>query len=284
LPSSSQIGRIVLAFAASNSQMVYAGICGTFNFNNTQMIGIYRSTDNGQTWAQMSAGGVNHYASQGWYDMALAVVPADPTMILSAGLDVNRSSNSGASWTRISYWNDNFGDPQYVHADHHEIRFHPTHPNEVWEVTDGGIFKSTNLGTTWQEKNNGFVTFQYYAMGNATLDTVATYGGTQDNGTFRYAGSPNFEEMFGGDGGYCVVDPTRDNTIYVEYQNGNRYRSDDGGLNWNSINNGISGNGYWVTPMTLDPFNHLVLYTTTQDGTVWKSTNQGRSGTWQQLG
>jgi hypothetical protein len=284
LPSVSNMGRTVIAFQPSNSQIVWAGVCGTFSLNSSQMLGIYRSLDNGQSWTQMSPDSMNHYASQGWYDMAIAAKPGAPNVVFSAGLDINRSDNSGGDWTQLTEWWRSFGEARYVHADHHEIVFHPTHPNELWEVTDGGIFKSTDNGLSWNERNNGFVTFQYYAMGNATLDTALAYGGTQDNGTFCYHGDPNQQETYGGDGGYCLVDPTDDSTIYVEYQNGNRYRSDDGGRNFHEINRGITGNGAWVTPMTLDPFAHLTIYTTTTNGSVWKSTNQGRGGLWGRVG
>ena len=284
LPAQSNIGRIVVAFYPGNSQLAYAGICGTWASNNSQMIGIFRSMDNGVTWTQMSTTGTNHYSSQGWYDMALAVKPDQPNTVLSAGLDTWRSTNSGLAWTQSSHWDHSFGDPTYVHADHHEIVYHPTNPNEVWQVTDGGIFKSTNDGTSWTEMNNGFVTLQYYAMGNATLDTSLAYGGTQDNGTFCYSGSQTFSEVYGGDGGYAVVDYTNNNTIYAESQNGHRGRSDDGGNNWNDINPGITGDGAWVCPMVLDPFNHLTIYTTTTNGKVWRSLNQGRNSSWDSVG
>ncbi len=284
LPSSNNIGRVVIAFYPANPQLVYAGICGSFSYNGSQMIGIYRSLDNGLTWTQMSQNGTNHYASQGWYDMALAVNPEDGNMIFSAGLDCYRSINSGGIFTQLTRWWQDFGRPDYVHADQHELVFHPTNSGELWDVTDGGIFRSTNLGTSWTEMSNGFITFQYYAMGNATLDTALAYGGTQDNGTFRYGGSSDHEAIYGGDGGYCVVDYTDNNTIYVEYQNGNRSRSDNGGQTFHDINGGIDGNGAWVTPMVLDPFDHLTIYTTTTNGKVWKSPNQGRNNNWQTVG
>ena len=284
LPSASLIGRTVIAFSPANSQIVWAGICGTFSGNGSQMLGIWRSLDNGQSWTLMSPAGINHYNFQGWYDMAIVAKPGQPNVVFSAGLDIYRSDNSGGAWTQLSEWWRSFGEPRYVHADHHEIVFHPTHPNELWEVTDGGIFKSTDNGLSWTERNNGFVTFQYYAMGNATLDTALAYGGTQDNGTFRYHADPNQQMVYGGDGGYCLVDPTTNNTIYVEYQYGNRYRSDNGGQSFHEINPGINGSGAWVTPMALDPFNHLTIYTTTTNGSVWKSTDQGRDSQWVQVG
>jgi hypothetical protein len=215
--------------------------------------------------------------------MAIAVKPDNSATVFSAGLDLWRSTNSGFQWSRRTHWDYNFGHPQYAHADHHEIVFHPENPDELWNVSDGGIFKSTDNGETWQEMSNGYNTFQYYAMGNATLDTALAYAGAQDNGTTRYEGDPDWDAVFGGDGGYCVVDYSDDNTVYVEYQNGNRYRSDDGAQNWDEINPGITGNGAWVTPMVLDPFDHLTIYTTTT-GAVWKSSNQGRFSDWENIG
>ncbi|MBU1920437.1 T9SS type A sorting domain-containing protein, partial [bacterium] len=202
----------------------------------------------------------------------------------SSGLDLYRSWNSGMFWDQQTHWEYPFGHPDFVHADHHEIVFHPDNPDEVWAVTDGGIFRSTDEGENWTEMNQGYNTYQYYAMGNATLDTMLAYGGTQDNGTSRYNGNPNWNEVFGGDGGYCVVDYTDDDVVYVEYQYGNRYRSDDGGFTFTSINAGIGGTGAWVTPMILDPFEHNTIYTTTTNGGVWESRTRGDFSNWENIG
>lgn len=287
LPNPTIIGRIVLSFAPSNSLVVYAGISGDFDFNGSEMIGVYRSADNGQTWERMSQDGeTSHYASQGWYDMALAVDPDDPLTVFNAGLDIYRTVNGGESWSQRSWWWHAYGEPSFAHADHHELIFHPENSDELWDVSDGGIFVSYDNGQTWNEKNLGYNTFQFYAMGNATLDTVFALGGTQDNGTTRYSGSGDWESEFGGDGGYCVIDYTNNNTFYVEYQNGNRYRTDDGGSNFAEINPGIIGGGPWVTPIVQDPFAPNTIYTTTNSSgaSVWMSTNQGRNSSWVNIG
>jgi photosystem II stability/assembly factor-like uncharacterized protein len=287
LPSSAIIGRIVLSFYPSNSLVVYAGVSGDFDFNGSQMIGIYLSTDNGHTWEQMSQDGEeSHYASQGWYDMAIAVDPDNPSTVFNAGLDVYRSTNNGESWSKRTWWWHSFGEPTFSHADHHELIFHPTHSDELWDVNDGGIFVSYDNGETWNEKNNGYNTYQYYAMGNATVDTAFALGGSQDNGTSEYDGDGNWDMVFGGDGGYCVIDYTNTNTYYVEYQNGNRFRTDNRGASFSEINPGISGSGPWVTPIVQDPFAPNTIYTTTSSGgsAVWMSPNQGRNSNWINIG
>jgi photosystem II stability/assembly factor-like uncharacterized protein len=289
LPSATQFGRAVLTFYPSNTQIVYAGICGTFNHNNSQMLGVYRSIDNGQNWTRMSRDTDNHYSQQGWYDMAIAVKPDNSAIVFSSGLDLYKTVNSGNLWARKSRWDLPYGNPDFVHADHHGIYFHPDNSDEVWAVTDGGVFRSIDLGENWVEKNNGYNTFQYYAMGTATIDTALAYGGAQDNGSSKFSGSPNWDDVFGGDGGYCVVDYTRDNTVYVEWQGGNRSRSDNGGQTFSEINNGIDGGGAWVTPMILDPFDPDVIITTTNgsgggESRVWRSPSQGRASDWQTVG
>ena len=287
LPNSSIIGRIVFDFFRENSLVVYAGVSGDFEFNGSEMIGVYQSLDNGQTWERMSNDDEpSHYASQGWYDMAIAVDPDDAATVLNAGLDIYRTNNGGVSWSQRSWWWHSFGEPTFSHADHHELVFHPVNPDEVWAVNDGGVFASYDNGGTWNEKNIGYNTYQYYAMGNATLDTLLAYGGTQDNGTSEYDGDGDWDMVFGGDGGYCVVDYTNDDVVYVEYQNGNRFRTDNGCQSFSEINPGITGSGPWVTPMVQDPFAPNTIYTTTNGGGggVWMSPNQGRNGNWTSLG
>lgn len=285
LPPATQAGRYVLSIFPENPLVVYCGISGTFDYNGAEMIGIFRSLDNGVTWEQTSdVNEESHYASQGWYDMAMAVDPDDPATVFNAGLDIYRSTTGGESWSQRSWWFHSFGEPTFSHADHHELIFHPEHGNEIWNVNDGGIFVSYDNGNSWNEKNIDYNTYQYYAMGNATLDTALAYGGAQDNGTTRYDGDGDWDEVFGGDGGYCVVDYTNDNRVYVEYQNGNRFRTDNGGWDWSDINDGIDGNGPWVTPMVQDPFAPNTIYTTTEGGgaSVWMSTNRGNG--WTNLG
>lgn len=285
LPGAQQAGRFVIGFCAGNPLVVYCGVSGTFNYNGSEMIGIYRSVDNGVNWERMSSEDEgSHYVSQGWYDMAIAVNPNDAAMALNAGLDIYRTTDGGSVWEQKSWWFHEYGAPTFSHADHHELLYHPTHPNEVWNVNDGGIFVSYDNGDVWHEKNTDFATYQYYAMGNATLDTALAYGGTQDNGTSRYDGDNVWDLVFGGDGGYCVIDYSNDNRVYVEYQNGNRFRTDNAGGSWTDINGGISGDGPWVTPMVQDPFTPNTIYTTTNSGpaSVWMSTNRGNG--WTNLG
>ncbi len=271
LPSSSTQGRQALAISPSSPTTVYVGISKTLS-GGAGLLGVYRTTDAGASWS-LRASTPNFYGGQGWYNNVLAVHPTDPNTIYASGIDLYKSSNGGSSWTQLTYWYYSPGHSQYAHADHHALAFHPSNPNTVYAGTDGGLFRSTNGGTSWTGLNNGLATFQFYAMGNSLLAPSECFGGTQDNGTNKYTGSTSWSEVYGGDGGYCVVDYTNPNIVYAETQMGSHVKSTNGGVSWYSIQTGISGYGAWVTPVVMEPTNPQVLYTATRK--VYKTTNGG---------
>ncbi len=163
----------------------------------------------------------------------------------------------------MTVWSYPEGNSQYAHADHHALAYKPGDPNTIILGTDGGLFKSTNGGTSWTGLNNGLITYQYYAICNDNLLPTVAYGGTQDNGTNKYNNSNTHTRVLGGDGGYCNVDFTNSNTVYGTTQRGNHYKSTNGGSSFSSIQSGITGAGAWVTPRVMDYSNANILYTGT---------------------
>ncbi|MBK8130922.1 MAG: T9SS type A sorting domain-containing protein [bacterium] len=275
LPSGSNHGRVDLAISPSSPSTVYAGISQTIS-NGAGLYGIYKTTNSGGTWT-VQATTPNMYSGQGWYNLVIAVHPTDPNQVWSSGLDAYKSTNGGVAWTRMTFWSYSEGNAQYAHADHHALAYMPGNPNTLIVGTDGGLFKSTNGGTSWVGLNNGLVTYQYYAICNDNLQADVAYGGTQDNGTNKYNNSNTHTRPLGGDGGYCNVDFTNSSNVYGTTQRGNHYKSTNGGSSFTSIQNGISGQGAWVTPRVMDPTNANILYTGTN--LVYKTTNGGASWT-----
>ncbi len=287
-------GRMTLAWSASDSNVVYAGVSGTFGHNYTQMLGVYRSTDGGQTWYLTTEPDDNHYGGQGWFALALAVDPRNSSCAVSAGLTIFRTVSGIPRWEEMTFsssrwhWPGPFVNPpeSWVHADVHELVFHPSHANEIWAATDGGIFRSLDLGNSWQAMNNGFSTFQFYGISNSPTNPLLCYGGTQDNGTYRWHGETEWYKILDADGGQCRVDPQRDSTVYYEMQYGEQFRSDDRGLTRTRLD-GPLGSRQWVTPIVLDPFDPNTIYSTTNRGDfedpnargarVWVSHDRGDS-------
>ncbi len=263
LPTSN-FGRTSLSISPSDPSVVYAGITdGT----NSRIIGLYKSSDGGLTWTQMST--TNYVGSQGWYDNVVAVHPSDPATLYAAGFDIHKSSTSGASLPAISSGS--------VHVDHHAIAFDPSDPQTVYFGSDGGMYKTTNSGTTFINLNKGFVTTQFYpGFANAADDSTIALGGLQDNGTLRYNGTGTWTPVWGGDGGWCAIDQTDNNTMYAETQYGRIVRSYSGGGSFSGVTLGLPGSqSSWnfIPPFVLSPSDPQVLYAGSR--TVYKTTNRG---------
>lgn len=86
----------------SNANVIYA--CtgeGFFNFDAVRGLGIFKSTDNGNTWAQMTS--TNPTTAGGdWLNVnRLAINPTNPQIMLAAtNGGAYRSADGGASWIR----------------------------------------------------------------------------------------------------------------------------------------------------------------------------------------
>jgi photosystem II stability/assembly factor-like uncharacterized protein len=166
-----------------------------------------------------------------------------------------------------------------VHAAQHAIAFHPTNPQVVYVGSDGGIFKSTNAGVTWSGKNGGFVTTQFYAgFAGGYAGSGLAVGGLQDNGTVKYTGSPSWSKIFGGDGGWCAVDPRDEAVIYEEYVYLNMYKSYDGGDSWEEIHPGVSSEANFIAPFVISESNPDILYAGTRG--VQRSVDGGYTWTY----
>ena len=143
------------------------------------------------------------------------------------------------------------------------MAFHPVDPNISILGNDGGMNISTNAGVSWGPHIQIPAT-QFYEIGLDASNSLAAYGGTQDNGTNRTldGGLDNWQHIFGGDGFYVIVDFTDPDIIYAESQNGGLGKSTDGGNNFFDATNGISGSEptNWSTPVIMDPNANLILY------------------------
>ncbi len=284
LPTSN-FGRTSLALSPSSPGTVYAGIA---NASTSQIIGLYRTTNAGTSWTQMTS--TNYVSSQGWYDNVIAVHPTSASTVLCAGLDIYKSTNSGTTLSIKSFWYQGYdnvvpaggpeGPPTYAHADHHAITYHPTNPNIVYFGCDGGIFVSTDGGETFDGRNGGFATTQFYnGLSNAETDESIALGGLQDNGTVKYTGNLSWDKTYGGDGGWCAIDPTNADVMYEEYVYLAISKTTNGGASWFGSTTGLatgSANANFIAPFVISPSNSNILYGGAK--VVYKTTNAG--GNW----
>lgn len=262
---SNGIRRMEIAVTPDDSTYVYA--LGTNSNNGLE--GVYRSTDTGLTWTKRTTTNSPNLlgwstvgsdsGGQGWYDLALAVDPNDKDLIYTGGVNVWRSNSGGSTWTLSGHWFGG-GNAAYVHADVHDLHFTPD--GRLYAGTDGGVYRRPATNNNWVSLNDGMNISQYYRISGDGNDTTLLLAGAQDNGTHRL-NNGTWDDILGGDGMDCAVNPKNSSVVYASSQYGNFRKSTNRGSNFNAsfgLPNSVRGSGAWVTPIRIDPIHPDTLY------------------------
>lgn len=270
LPNHEGVGRIGLAIAKSNPEVLYAFYdqqpVGSYSF-----LGIFKTTDGGLNWSQTNDNNIGDMNSSfGWYFGQIRVDPSDENIVYALGVALCRTENGGETWQIIA----DYGNMDEIHVDHHAMIIDEV-TGRIIEGNDGGLYTSDDYGNNWDKIDNIPLT-QFYAIEMDFLNPERIYGGTQDNSTIRTltGALDDWQIILGGDGFYCKVDHTNSDIIFAESQWGNLYRSTNGG-NWFDY---IAGQmeydrKNWSSPLAMHPIDPAILYFGTYR--VWKTTNSG---------
>ncbi len=171
-----------------------------------------------------------------------------------------------ASWT-------GFGAP-YIHADiHHLIYLNST---SYFAADDGGVNKTSNSGSNWNDLSNGLEVAEQYSIGLSASSATTWITGWQDNGT-NVATGATWAEDLGGDGMTCFIDNTNNNNLYGETYEGGFNYSSNAGATFNSIGIATGETAAWNTPWLQDPKASKTLFAGYEN--IWRSTNRGTSWT-----
>ena len=178
----------------------------------------------------------------------------------------------------ICYFVYNKSGAPVAHADKHALAFQNS--TTLFEGNDGGIYKTTNGGTSWSDLTDGMVISQLYRIGVSQTSSNIVLTGLQDNGSKLFNGG-SWSDVKGGDGMECIVDYTNNNYMFATYVRGQISRRTNGGASFpTDISANIPGGqptGAWVTPYIMDPANSSILYAGYDK--IWKTTNRGNSWT-----
>lgn len=295
--STGSIGAI--AVAPSNPDIIYVGSgAGIIRPDLATGDGLYKSTNAGKTWTRMGL-----FDSQ--MIAAIDVDPRDPNRFFVAVLGhpygpnqergVFRSTDGGTTLQKVLYKDE------YTSAN--EVRLDPADPNTVYASlwvqqqsyieggafggTGGGIFKSTDGGTTWKQLTEGLPdiiqTNFAIAPSNSKILYAIVAGQTQAAGGGGGRGGAGgsvglYKSVDGGDHWFLVVrgldgrgtatadnrplarigggdlptltiDPKHDNVVYS--CSVVMWRTEDGGLTWTGVRGAPGGDDYqraWINP------------------------------------
>lgn len=146
-PNLPNLATTVLVMAESNHDVIYAGTGEGFHASvgMIQGDGIFKSTDHGDSWTQLSSTAANE---DFFYVNRLVVDPAnEDILVVGTNNGIFKSSNGGTSWANVYDSPDN--EVQHVIAN-------PASFDTLFATVNGlGVIKSVNAGNTWTMSSSG---------------------------------------------------------------------------------------------------------------------------------
>ena len=215
-------GAIDVTFDPHDARTVYAALWQArrqpWNFSSGGPgSGLYRSSDGGATWTQLTGNGLPD-GILGRIDVAVSAADSKRVYAMIEAKDggLFRSDDGGEHWNRVNqdgrlrqrawYFSKIYADPKAVdtvyalntgmlrstdggktfnlvsatHGDHHGLWIDPTNPNRLINVNDGGASISLDGGKTWSTQDNQ-PTGAFYHVATDNRFPYRVYGAQQDN-------------------------------------------------------------------------------------------------------
>lgn len=305
---STSIGAVV--FDPIDPRIVYAGTGEIFDpAGFTDGCGILRSTNGGDSWTRQAAqllappGQLGAHVYQIAIDRSTAGSALSTTVFAASSAGVLRSTNAGASWTRV------------LNGDASSVVQHPTLPDIIYAAlgnrngaAENGVYRSTDRGVSWTRISG--VLGSALTIGRTTMAVSLARPGAlwvlMANPTNRaFRSLTRFDEDtglwttlpangilfssqlldFGTQSEYNLVigvDPDDENRVII---GGVRlFRSRDGGFTFQQIAANVHSDWHALAFDPQDP-RHIVtgcdggVFTSTNGGDSWRSLNNGISAT-----
>jgi uncharacterized repeat protein (TIGR02543 family) len=155
----------------------------------------------------------------------------------------------------------------------------PLTPSTLYAGTDnGGVFRSTDGGSTWTALNTGHTNLSVWALAINPLSPSTLYAGTWGYGVFRSTdGGSTWTAASAGltnlNVSSLVINPLTPSTLYVGTSTGGVFRTTDSGATWTAVNSGLGNR--WINALAINPAIPSTLYAGTTESGVFRSTNGG---------
>lgn len=237
----------------------------TFNkmlFVSNLSYGIFRSTDFGSSW---------HSIDLRYNEVIVnSLITYENNLYAGTVKGVFRSDDYGSNWIPI-----NTGLSSNI------IRSLASTDNCIFAGTINGIFKSIDNGLNWIEANSDLNNADVRVL--AASDSKIYYANWHDT---IYVSSNNGDDWFSLVPLGFLSLPSRpgissiailDSNLFVGTSNWGVYRSTNGGLKWNQINNGLTDlriNTIYVNKNNIYVGNSDGVFLSTDNGNNWQSLNR----------
>ncbi len=296
-----------IAVAASDPKIIYvASGEGLQRPDLSVGDGIYKSVDGGKTWRHLGL-------RDGQQIPALVIDPRDPNRLWAAVLGhpygpnpergIFRSTDGGETWQKVLAKDENTGgsdvemdpsNPDVLYACLWRARQGPWEDGNSYGGAGGGVYKSTDSGSTWRQLTKGLpddlVQANVAIAASQPTRVYATVATSHETGSYTSGAglgvyrSDDAGETWqrittdprpalrigGGDLPVPKVDPKNPDVLYSTSIV--TWRSEDGGKTWTGLRGAPGGDDYqniWINPVNPD----IILLVSDQGALV--SVNRG---------
>ena len=269
--------RINIEMSPADPKMIYIAVSGKQKKKGTYKARVYRYHESRGTWKFRGNISDNSYLPFGLIPArvkAFTVSPTDANVLLAGNVNpIWRSEDGGETWNKLKVG---------VHDDIHHLDFSPT--GELWATTDGGVYKSTDVGDSWENRTVGIGIASIHGVSSSSKKANLLVIGCYDTGSSlldRKTGT--WRNVSGGDG-YCnLFAHGHDSTFYTTAVGGAVWRFElEKGTYKKKGSAGAprSGSG-WPTWVVMHPQNDELLY---QCGTsLWRNPAKGFRNSWESV-
>ena len=279
-------GAIDLTFDPTNTQIVYTALWQTrrppwsvYPPTDGPDSGLYRSTDEGQTWTEMQTSGL---PAKPWGRVGIAVAPSGGGKILYALMSgskagVYRSDDAGATWHLVGTDPRVLGRQWYFGG----ICVDPENANVVY-IANTSLYRSTDGGHTWQAFKGAPGGDDYHYLWIAPNDPnrmiVASDQGTtltvDDGGHWASWYNQPTAQIY-----HVATDNSFPYIVYGAQQDSGGIavlsRSDYGKITFRDWFPGWGGESGWILP---DPNDPNTIYASTTGGGVVRFDRRTKEG------
>jgi hypothetical protein len=233
-------------------------VSGSNIFVGTSGDGMFRSTNNGLSWAPANSGLVG-------LEFPAFAISGSNLYAGSEGEGVFLSVNNGTSWSALAPLTNQFVFALAVSG------------SDLYAGVDGGgVFRSTNNGISWTNSTSGMTNTRVTSLAISGTNLLAgTFGGagiylSTNNGITWTALNNGLSNT---DVQTININPSLPGYIFAGTANGAFY-STNNGASWNAINNGLTD-----TYIHAFAFSGTTIFAGTDMEGVFRSTNLGASWT-----
>jgi photosystem II stability/assembly factor-like uncharacterized protein len=206
-------GRIGIAIALSNPQVMYTIVEAEEEEDGSGGSGLYRSDDGGVSWEKKHDANMRPF-----YYSQVRVDPQDPERVYWSSTPLQFSNDGGETAGTAT---------NGIHVDHHAMWIDPEDPDRMVVGNDGGVAVTFDKGGNWITFNNVATGQFYYVSYNVDIP-YRVCGGLQDNGLWcgpsrlsdGMLSKYHWADVHFGDGFVSQQDPIDHDLIWTESQGG----------------------------------------------------------------